>query len=72
MNNHVIGVNAGIIWHLLCGEPRLNYEALRKEAQLNEKEFAAALGWLAREGQIEFYEQEEGLYISLKCNVFFG
>lgn len=72
MNKKEIGTNAGAIWHILCDAAKLDYPTLKSRAGLKERDFAAALGWLARENQIEFYEQTDGLFISLKCNVYFG
>lgn len=59
-----IGGNAGLIWSVIAnGE--LNIKAVKKATKLNEKDLNLALGWLAREGKVEFNQVGTDLFISL-------
>lgn len=59
-----IGNNAGLVWNALCGGS-LEVKALKKETKLTEKDLYAALGWLAREGKVQFTEEGKDLFVSL-------
>ncbi len=72
MNKNEIGVNAGKVWQLLSNYAKWSYGALKKNSGLKDIELGAALGWLAREEKIEFYQEEDELYISLGVNVYIG
>ncbi len=64
MLNEKIGNNAGLIWSaLLNGE--LNVKAVKKATKLAEKDLNLALGWLAREGKVQFTEVEGELFVAL-------
>ncbi len=68
MNTETIGLNAGSVWVALNEAEALGTKQLKKIAKVKtEKELFAALGWLAREGKINFQESEDGkeLIISL-------
>lgn len=70
MNVQTIGECAGIIWHILDGDNRRwEYKELKKASGLRDRELNAAIGWLAREGKIQFSENESShkgcLYIEL-------
>lgn len=68
MNTETIGIFAGNVWAALNEAEALGTKQLKKNAKLkNEKELFAALGWLAREGKVNFAESEDGkdLIISL-------
>lgn len=68
MNTETIGLNAGSVWSALNEAEALGTKQLKKIAKVKtEKELFAALGWLAREGKINFQESEDGkeLIISL-------
>ena len=59
-----IGNNAGLIWAALeNGE--MNVKAIKKTTKLAEKDLNLAIGWLAREGKVEFIEREGELILSL-------
>ena len=59
-----IGTNAGLIWTALeNGEAGV--KAVKKATKLNEKDLNQALGWLAREGKVVFFEVEGEEFIRL-------
>lgn len=61
MNTDTIGQMAGRVWAALNEAEALDTKQLKKMAKLkNEKEVYAALGWLAREGKVNFVESEDG------------
>lgn len=73
MNKHQIGLNAGIVWHLLNDNKQWNYRDLKKASGLSDKDLSAAIGWLAREDKIDFgNEQKEDECYFLSVNVFIG
>jgi len=68
MNTDTIGINAGSVWTALSEADALGTKQLKKIAKIkNDKELFAALGWLAREGKVNFQESEDGkeLIVSL-------
>jgi hypothetical protein len=60
-----IGMDAGIIWKYLDSNGGCSTKKLKERLTMNDKEFFLALGWLAREENIVFYEKEgmEFIYI---------
>lgn len=72
MNKGEIGTNAGKVWHLLSNNQRWTYDELKVKSELSETDFAAAIGWLARENKIEFEGEQETMYIFLYVNVYIG
>ena len=72
MNKMAIGLNAGKIWKLLSNNEKWSYGALKRMSGLQDKELGTAIGWLARENKIEFYDQEEELYVYLCVNIYIG
>jgi len=59
-----IGISAGLIWAALeSGET--NVKAIKKITKLAEKDLNLALGWLAREGKVNFKEIDGELFVSL-------
>lgn len=72
MKKSEIGLNAGKVWLLLSDYAKWDYGTLKRKSGLKDKELGAALGWLAREDKIEFYQEEDELYISLGVNVYIG
>lgn len=61
MNTEMIGVLAGNVWNALNEADVLGTKQLKKVAKIkNDKELFAALGWLAREGKVNFAESEDG------------
>lgn len=67
MDTETIGQNAGLVWEALNLGEALGTKQLKKMTKLKDKELYAALGWLAREGKINFQETEDAkeLIISL-------
>lgn len=70
MNTQSIGECAGVIWRILNGDNRKwEYQELKKATGLRDRELNSAIGWLAREGKIQFDESikdhEASLYIEL-------
>ena len=57
MLKSVIGLNAGIIWQYLDSKGECSTDALKKKLEMTDDEFNMALGWLAREDKIVFYER---------------
>lgn len=72
MDKNEIGVNAGKVWRLLSNNAKWSFESLQRESGLKDKELGAAIGWLARENNIEFEQEEEDLYLFLCINVYIG
>jgi len=52
------GINAGQIWSVLNEKGNLKKDELLKETSLNESDFHAAVGWLARENKISCYDED--------------
>lgn len=72
MNKHEIGLNAGKIWQLLSNNEKWSYDRLKRESGLRDIELGAALGWLAREDNIEFERTSDDGYCYLCVNVYIG
>ncbi len=65
--NQEIGETAGIIWNLLLEEKSLSVSGIAKKTNRSQALVNMGLGWLAREGKIEFSKSTRGHYVSLKC-----
>ncbi len=64
MLNEKIGNSAGLVWAALeNGE--LNVKAVKKATKLTDKDLNMAFGWLAREGKLNFREEEAEVFVSL-------
>ncbi|MCL1868357.1 MAG: winged helix-turn-helix domain-containing protein [Paludibacter sp.] len=59
MNLEKIGINAGVVWKALESVKELDIKGLKKATKLTEKDLNYALGWLAREGKVNFIEDGE-------------
>lgn len=64
MNIELIGANAGKIWMAL-ENGALSLKALKKATKLKNDDLNLALGWLAREGKLNFSEAEEDVIVAL-------
>ncbi len=62
----VVGENAGKVWHVLDEQGPQNVTQLKKKVGGSNGAVEMALGWLAREGKIEFEQQKKSLIIKLK------
>lgn len=71
MDKYQIGVNAGIIWHLLKDSKRWSYCDLKNASGLSDRDLNAAIGWLAREDKIDFEHCDEDC-LFLNINVYIG
>jgi hypothetical protein len=66
MLKHDIGINAGIIWNLLNEKGALTGRKIGELTGFKEAMITMALGWLAREDKIDFFEKHDTIYIELK------
>lgn len=60
-----IGINAGVIWHLLCDKGALSIRQIGEFTDYKEIMIILAVGWLARENKIRFFMENEQIYIEL-------
>ena len=61
-----IGSVAGVIWHYLENNNEATLTKLTREIGENERTVLMGVGWLAREGKIDFEQRKRGTYITLK------
>ncbi|WP_265348010.1 winged helix-turn-helix domain-containing protein [Candidatus Azobacteroides pseudotrichonymphae] len=61
-----IGSNAGRVWSLLNEEGTKSVKEIIKRTKFSELEIYLSVGWLAREGKLNFEEQNNEMYLSLK------
>ena len=66
MSTEQIGQVAGQVWHELAETDGQSLAALKKSIDAPGDLVAAALGWLAREGKLEFATSGRTLKISLR------
>ena len=66
-----IGVNAGIIWHLLSEKGALTTHQLGKLTGFERQELMLALGWLSRESKVDFSQHGEDLQVALSNSSFY-
>lgn len=59
-----IGENAGLVWGALQNGAQ-GLKALKKATKLKNDELFLALGWLAREGKVNFTEAEADTFVAL-------
>ena len=59
-----IGINAGLVWKAL-EQGEIEIKNLKKATKLTEKDLNLALGWLAREGKVNFNEVDKDIFVSL-------
>ena len=70
MDKNSIGTNAGILWQLMNNNMSWDYNELKEESHLSDKNLCAALGWLARENKIEFDTSAKNERIFLNFNPY--
>ena len=61
-----IGSVAGAIWHYLEDNDEATVTKLTREIGENERTVLMGVGWLAREGKLDFEQRKQGTYITLK------
>ena len=61
-----IGSVAGGIWHYLENNNEATVTKLTREIGKNERTVLMGVGWLAREGKLDFEQRKQGTYITLK------
>ncbi len=60
-----IGNNAGSVWTVLnAAGGRKSLKDVKKLTKLTDKDLYAALGWLARENKVVFFEEDE-IFVAL-------
>ena len=65
MYKNDVGINAGVIWHLLSENGAMSIREIGEHTNYKEVFIFLALGWLARENKILFFEKHEVLYVEL-------
>jgi hypothetical protein len=61
-----IGETAGKVWRLLHGEGPLSLAQIKKQVGAKAGYAEYALGWLAREGKIDFVQEKRSTRVTLK------
>jgi predicted double-glycine peptidase len=61
-----IGIVAGEIWHLLSTDGGQPLTAVKKTIAAPADLVAAAVGWLAREGKLDFAKRGRAIHITLR------
>ncbi len=59
MLKQTIGENAGQVWQLLNQNGAMQLTELLQVSKIEETDFNLSLGWLAREGKIAFYQEDD-------------
>ncbi len=60
-----IGTNAGEIWQFLNKNGDKSIVEIAKAMKMKTNDVLMALGWLARENKVFFYEENEGVFVTL-------
>ena len=67
INVENIGNWAGLVWNALNdAQKALSLKDLRKVSKLKVNEMHCALGWLAKEGKLDFAEGKDDVLVSLR------
>ena len=66
MTTTKIGENAGFVWKTRHQKGSQTSSSLKKLTGLDDKNLCLALGWLAREGKINFRSEKRSIIIDLK------
>ena len=61
-----IGHIAGAIWHYLEENNEATVTKITREIGETERSVLMGVGWLAREGKLDFEKRKQGTYITLK------
>ena len=70
MLKHDIDIKAEIIWDLLCENDALTVKEIGEITGFKEVLITMALGWLAREDKIDFFEKNNVIYVELKKIIY--
>lgn len=62
-----IGHVAGAIWHYLEQNSAATVTEITREIGGTERSILMGIGWLAREGKLEFNKRKQGTYVTLKA-----
>ena len=62
-----IGSVAGAIWHYLEENDEATVTKLTRELGETERTILMGIGWLAREGKLDFEKRKQGTYITLNA-----
>lgn len=65
VDTSTVGQAAGQVWQFLRDEGKSSVSAIERGVDASGREVQMAIGWLAREGKVEFSDESRGLYISL-------
>jgi len=65
MEKNIIGQYAGIIWNYVDKQRETTITELKKATNLHIKDIYLALGWLARENKIFFWNAKGELFVSI-------
>jgi len=65
MEKTKIGFDAGKIWQMLMEKGELKATDLKKMSKMDIKDVYMALGWLAREGKVHFFQLENEFAVCL-------
>jgi hypothetical protein len=65
MKKEKIGTDAGIIWQFLYQNGNVKIIDIKKTLKMDIKDIYLALGWLARESKVHFFEIEKELAVCL-------
>ena len=63
-----IGHIAGTIWHYLEQNNEATATKITREIGETERSVLMGIGWLAREGKLDFNKRKQGTYITLKTH----
>lgn len=66
LSNHQIGIAAGEVWKVLAEEGEQSLAALKKSVDSPSDQVLAAVGWLAREGKLDFKARGRSVKVSLR------
>ena len=69
MYKHDIGINSGVIWHLLSDNGALSIREIGELTNYKEAFILLSLGWLARENKIRFFEKDGMVHVELIHNI---
>lgn len=66
MDENMIGETAGKVWNYLQDHESASLASVEKAVRAPKPVFHMAVGWLAREGKVEFREENRTVRLSLR------